>query len=76
MEERTILWPFYLILLIAVLITLLTFLRSNLVDDTAYKQKFLSKEIVLVHDSLTFMNGDVNLNLEMFSDNRIALDIG
>ena len=74
MEERTILWIFYAGILMVVFLSLATFMRTNLIDDEAYKAKFLSKDIALLHDSLLLSHEGTKVDINFKDEKKITLD--
>jgi hypothetical protein len=59
-EERTYLWPGYLVITTIVMLALF-FTMTKLSDETSFNQKYLSKDLALLEETLFVSPGEVNL---------------
>ncbi len=57
-----ILWTFYILLVIAVFLTLVSWVRDQ-ADGTSFRQQYESKKISLALDTVAMSNSDVSLVL-------------
>ena len=60
--------------MVLIFITIATFLNNNLVEDVAFKQKFLSKELALTSDVVSYSNAMVSVDMKIHRMEEINLD--
>jgi len=66
-EERTYLWPGYLIITTLVLLALF-FTIGKLADETSFNQKYLTKDLTLLEETMFVSPGEVSLNYSILQE--------
>ena len=73
-DERLILWPFYLIMIIGVYFILGSFAVKNITEDAAYNEKLLAIDAAFLHDSLMSTTGNINGELIYDEERTLVLN--
>ena len=73
MEERVILWVFYIFIVGAIFLFLANYVIKNINDDNAYEEKVLAADLAMIHDSIISISGNVNGNLNYKEQKDVSL---